>query len=620
MDTCSMSASRLNRTNKSGEITYALKVSYKGREKTRRMSLCRLGEDMQSRSTCYKVIYDDLLVLKIPSEPITDFSRYLKSIELERAVAGRLGPEVTCVSPSLSAILNKSPEFGNERGLNKEAWEKEIAVRLKQSPNLQRYLKVGGTFVLFMALSKDLFFDQVITRMHQYETRLRDAIAQSCDSSADIQAFENSFGRGKEALFFSLSNLQQSYVLAMDQLLLKYGRESHEIPDDQKKQWMFDQLAGKAMTGEHRNLPPGFVHDQHRVGKEVLLRQKNDITAFIKLVKLDIRKTAETRNRSIAGGIVSNLVELLYHLKEKGTAIRDMKPDNMFLVGDADDPDLLIASADRYSLGLIDLETSVSAKETEVLQQPILAGTPSFATPSHLFENAVLMHVFQDVPRTFYLQDWFAAIGLIYNVVTGRTLFEKTGKLLSEVVRVRSKACTKNEPLDGVLENASWVFWSAACAEFKEMMASNHLVLESISFSLDTTKRQMFVKEILSRLRFLSARIERYVSQQPFFESEKARKNILAAGSKKIEATLKKWQAEKDLREMPLETHSGVMHFLACIAHLKKCGEKLQQLRPILEAQTSEVNARQLISLLFRLVFSFMYRPEWSDRKHPECL
>jgi serine/threonine protein kinase len=275
--------------------------------------------------------------------------------------------------------------------------------------------------------------------MHQYEARLRDTIAQSCDSVADIPAFENSFGKGKEALFFRLTNLQQSYVLAMDQLLLKHGRESYEIPDDQKKQWMFDQLAGRTITGEHKNLPPGFVQDQNRVGKEVLLRQKKDITAFINLIKSDIRKTAENRNREIAGGIIRNLVKLMYCLKRKRAAIRDMKPDNMFLVGDTDDPDFLIASADQYSLGLIDLETSVSVEETEILQQPILAGTPSFATPSHLFENAVLMRVFQDVPRTFYLQDWFAAIGLIYHVVTGTTLFEKTGKLLPEVVRVRSK-------------------------------------------------------------------------------------------------------------------------------------------------------------------------------------
>ena len=617
---CSVSFNELKKLNKSDEITYELKVTYNGREKIRRMSLCRLGEDMQSRSTCYKVIYDDLLVLKIPPEPMTDFNQYLKSIELERAIAGRLGPEVPCVSPSLSAILDKSPEFKNDHGLKEEAWEKEITMKLKQTPNLQQYLRVGGTFVLFMGLSKDLFFDQIIIRMHQYEARFRDTIAKSSESLADMAAFENSFGRGKEALFISLTNLQQSYMLATDQLLLKHGKKTYEIPDFQKKQWMFDQLAGRILTGEHKNLPPGFVNDQIRVGKKILLRQQDDITALFNLIKWDIRKTTETRNRAIAGGIITNLVKLLYHLKRKGAAIRDMKPDNMFLVGDTDDPDLLMASADQYSLGLIDLETSVSVKETEILQQPILAGTPSFATPSHLFENAVLMHVFQDVSRTFYLQDWFAAIALIYHVVTGRTLFEKTGRLMSEVVRVRSKAYIRDEPLDVVLKNVSWVFWSAACAEFKEMMDSNHLGLESISLSLDTTKRQMLLDEILSRDRFLSARIERCVSQQTFFKGEKTQKNILAAGSKRIDATLKKWQAEKDRGKTPPETHSGVVDFLTCIAHLKKCSEKLQQLRPIFEAESSRVNAWQLVLLLFRLVFSFMYRPEWFDRKHPECL
>ena len=620
MDACSMSFNELKNINKSDEITYELKITYNGREKIRRMSLCRLGEDMQSRSTCYKVIYDDLLVLKIPPEPITDFSQYLKSIELERAIAGRLGPEVPCVSPSLSAILDKSPEFKNDSGLEKEAWEKEITLKLEQSPSLQQYLRVGGTFVLFMGLSKDLFFDQVIIRMHQYEARFRDTIAQSCESLADMAAFENSFGPGKEALFISLTNLQQNYLLAMDQLLLKHGKESYEIPDFQKKQWMFDQLAGRILTGEHKNLPPGFVNDQIRVGKKVLLRQQDDITTLFNLIKWDIRKTTATRNRAIAGGIISNLVKLLYHLRRKGTAIRDMKPDNMFLVGDTDDPDLLMASADQYSLGLIDLETSVSVSETEVPRQPILAGTPSFATPSHLFENAVLMHVFQDVPRTFYLQDWFAAIGIIYHVVTGRTLFEKTSKLLPEVVRVRSKAYIKDEPLDVVLKNASWVFWRAACAEFKEMMDPNRPAFESTSLSLDTTKRRMLVEEILSRDRVLSDRIEHFVSRQNFFKSEKNQKSILAAGPERIEATLKKWQAEKDRGKTHPETHSGVVNFLTCIAHLKKCSENLRQLRPVFEAQSSRVNAWQLVLLLFRLVFSFMYRPEWFDRKHPECL
>ena len=58
-------------------------------------------------------------------------------------------------------------------------------------------------------------------------------------------------------------------------------------------------------------------------------------------------------------------MELLFHLKEKNAAIRDLKPDNMFLVGDSDNPDTFLTSGENYSLGLIDLETSVNFEKNQ---------------------------------------------------------------------------------------------------------------------------------------------------------------------------------------------------------------------------------------------------------------
>ncbi len=104
-----MSARALAISKNSKEVTYELKVTRGGRDNTRRMSLCRLGDDVESRSACYKVIYDDLLVLKIPPEPLIDFDLYLERIDLERMTAQRLSPEVPCVGPSVTAILNKDP-------------------------------------------------------------------------------------------------------------------------------------------------------------------------------------------------------------------------------------------------------------------------------------------------------------------------------------------------------------------------------------------------------------------------------------------------------------------------------------------------------------------------------
>lgn len=561
-----MSARALTDPNNFGETTYELKVSHRGKTSSRRMSLCRLGDEAVSKSVCYKVIYDDLLVLKVPPEPVVDFDQYLQSIELERRISNRLSPEVACISPSLAAILKKNPAFRNDDDLPRDAYEKSIIHHLKQSPSLQRYLKIRGTFVLFMSLSKHLFFDQVISKMHRQGELLSDTIAGSIDTMGDIFAFEAAFGAGKDNLFFRFMDLQHHYLLSMDQLLRQHGKDSNDIPEYRKKQWMFDQLAGKNINNERYHLSEAFILDRKRVGKRIFSRQKKAITPFIQLIQSDIQNSRENRNRNIAGGIISNLVELLLHLKEKNAAIRDLKPDNMFLVGNSNNPDSFPSSAESYSLGLIDLETSVNFHKTEVLEQPILAGTPFFATPSHVFENDILEKVFGDAPRTLYLQDWFAAVGIIYNVVTGKTLFEKTGQLLWEVVRMRSKAITNDEPLEDVLKNTSWVFWHTACAEFREMMTSEASAFKNISLSLGTMEMDMLLEETRACEQLLPDQIEQCILDQSIFKGEKAHKSMHMAGAEKI----------------------------------------------------AGITAHHLICRMFRLVFFFMYRPEWSNRKHPE--
>ncbi|MCP4579380.1 MAG: hypothetical protein GY846_24165 [Deltaproteobacteria bacterium] len=613
-----MSAHALTEPENSKEITYELKVSHRGKTSSRRMSLCRLGDEVVSKSICYKVIYDDLLVLKVPPEPVLDFDQYLQSIELERRISNRLSPEVACVSPSLAAILKKNPEFRNDDDLPRDAYEKNITHRLKQSPSLQRYLKIKGTFVFFMSLSKHLFFDQVISKMHQQEELLRNTIASSLHTMDDILAFKTAFGEGKDDLFFSFVNLQHHYLLGMDQLLRQHNKDSNDIPEYRKKQWMFDQLAGNTINDERHQMSEAFILDRKRVGNRVFSQQKKVITQFIQLIQTEIQNTRENRNRNIAGGIISNFAELLFHLKEKDAAIRDLKPDNIFLVGDSDNPDIFLASAENYSLGLIDLETSVNFHKTDARKQPILAGTPFFATPSHVFENNILEEVFGDAPRTLYLQDWFAAVGIIYNVVTGKTLFKKTGQLLWEVVRVRSKAMTNDEPLEDVLKNTSWVFWHTACAEFKERMTSEQSVFKSLPLSLGAMERGMLLEETRACEQLLLDQIERCILDQSIFKGAEAHKRMHMAGAEKIAATLEKWRMGKDVPETTSEIRTNIMVFLRCLAHLKKCHRALSQLHPLFQEDYSEITAQHLIIQLFRLVFFFMYRPEWSNRKHPE--
>ena len=62
------------------EPVYDLRVKCGDNWKSRRMSIRQLGEQVESKSICYKVIYDDQLVVKIPPKPIDDFKKYLEFI------------------------------------------------------------------------------------------------------------------------------------------------------------------------------------------------------------------------------------------------------------------------------------------------------------------------------------------------------------------------------------------------------------------------------------------------------------------------------------------------------------------------------------------------------------
>jgi len=73
----------------SGEAQFAFKVKTRNGWQTRRMSMSALSSNIESMSVCYRATYDDNLVLKFPSSPITDFDYYLECVKKETRIAGR---------------------------------------------------------------------------------------------------------------------------------------------------------------------------------------------------------------------------------------------------------------------------------------------------------------------------------------------------------------------------------------------------------------------------------------------------------------------------------------------------------------------------------------------------
>lgn len=451
------------------DYIYELHVYLESENKyaSRRMTIATLGEGSGSKSKCFKVIYDNLIVVKIPPSPITDFDEYIGSVRAETRIAVQLAPKIEFVAPGVTAILKKIHAFPDGSALSPVELEKKYVEWLKENSEFQEYLKIEDAFVFFMDLSKYSFLSQVVDTIHNkkvFKRRIYEEIIGSHNLLWDILGFEGKYGSENLSICFDMNRIYSDYETKIRTLIKKHR---HFASAYEKQKWFLVYLAHNKVK-EEDGLPSGFISDLNLLLGKIIKENQKNISAYKKAIWNYISKTTFIQNKTKISGIITNLISLLASLKERGVAIRDLKPDNLFVVGDSERP------AKDYSLGLIDFETAVKFghpgmdKTHQKIEQPLLAGTPSYSTPSHLFKNRLLENVFDDLPRILYLQDWQASVGMIYNIVTGECLFENTKKVLSKITSAARKAAIKKRSLTDVFKKGSHIFWKNAVNEFKE--------------------------------------------------------------------------------------------------------------------------------------------------------
>lgn len=481
-----------------GESIYEFKIRYGSAWKSRRMSIEPLGEKVESKSRCYKVIYDDMLVIKIPPRPITDFEAYLNQINREHFIVRRIEKKIPCVYPEITAILKKVPIIRLPSYVLPEEAEKEYIDLLSKDTGLQDFLKIGEGFVFFMALSKYRFFNQVIEGLHHAVDHARNEIVKNGPQAiSDFMVFESMFGSRNDRIYFDMRALVESYGRKIEEALHNDGIEDY-IPDFQKQEWLFTHIAGLRPDIDPDDLPKGVFEHVERITKELTGDKKPVIEEFRKIVYRVSKNKHFYSNRGRMKGLVINLLDLLYRLKKRRVAIRDLKPDNMYVAAFLDGADHILANPDAYDLGLIDMETAVCFKPDRNgrIQQPLLAGTPSYATPSHIFGNKVLRTVYgEELPRIFYLQDMHAALVMIFKIVTGRALFVKAARLMMEISHIKKKNVQDFDDLLKVYKNTSRTFWKTAKTEFSEKLQKYRYRLENVDIELPWHLKKFLISE-----------------------------------------------------------------------------------------------------------------------------
>lgn len=613
--------SLLNRRSDDIEHVYELRVRRNKKWETRRMSVSRIGESSgtrtrSSKSVCFKVIFDDLLVIKIPPVPIKSYKEYIQSLSLEGRIAVKLDPKIEFVAPGVAALLKRIHQFDNADEYPPGMLEKRYLFWLKKNPRFRQYLKIGGVFVFFMDLSKYSFLSNVVETLHDpaiIQKRMQKDILNSHDFIWDVLGFEGKYGSNHLSVCFSLNKIFSEFETDISRLT-KHYESLPAISTYQRQDWFLTHLAGKYLDKKDISMKPDFIDSVNNMLCGIFEKNIKVVNSHREAVIEYIRETTFSRNKPLMSGLIANLLDLMAWLKEREVSIRDLKPDNLFVVGDSETNPLFLASVNDSSLGLIDFETAVdcklSLKKTE-LSQPMLAGTPTYSTPSHLFPNDLLKTFFPDLPHLFYLQDWQASIGMIYNVVTGECLFEKTRKTLPKIKKLAQEAFLKKKPLSDVFIRGSRLFWSYAAAELTEKLKQNRKNLKSVEVYIPENARKMFLHAMSVQIKKTANTLKKYVISQVIFNSSKNRKNLIQCPVENIRKYRKKWEEGKNKAKTPADVQRQIVKFLKNLEWLKVRIEEEQSVLARLRETDLSMTAYDLLQLIFQIVFKAMYKEKW---------
>ena len=552
---------------------YKLRVKIKGEWKSRAMTIGPLGDSSGRKSQCFYVIFDTHMVIKIPVEPIKDFSDYIQRIRYEGRIVGKLSPR-ECIIPNVSVIISKIKLLSIQNLPQDEIEEKYITF-VGSSPEYQNYLKIGDDFSFFMNLSKYYFLSHVMDQLQYVEDQILDVINADAGLILDCQEFENKYGQKNGWVCFELQKLFNQFDTDIRKLIT-HSDTPVSVDENQKKDWLFTHLAQQDITPHQLvGLPADSVSKIHSLLHKITEKESKIVSTYRKLAKEYAKLRIYYRNKPKLEGIITNLLVLLAWLGKNNVAMRDLKPDNLLVAGNPDNYPLFLSSAEEYAIGLIDLETAVDYRPSKNAspEQPQMGGTPAYATPSHFFQNEIIEDVYQDLPLILNIQDWYATTAIVYEVVTGRRLFQQTAGKITALVKDMQQDTEEEQPLVDIFREVNHTFWKRAVAEFKSKVTADIRWLKATDALIpDDMKTQM--------------------------------NNHLLGRKKRIEHRIKEIHGATDGSDMPPATPSDPS--IGELERLKKRSNDLSEWFRILEHSPPQVSVNDLLEIMFFIVLNVM--------------
>jgi hypothetical protein len=595
--------------------TYEMRILQENEWTTRRMSIGLLGQGGGSRSKCFYVIYDSHMVVKIPSAPITAFTAYNRQIGVENAIVARLAPR-ECIVPRVSVILQTVYSFPDGDQISAELLEKKYKHALEVNPFLQEYLKIGPSFAFFMDLAKHFFLSTTLDELHRGKINLVEEALLHPELLWDHDGFVCRYGEEADGV---CSAIQEVFGRAEKDLqaLVAASKIVDDVPLFQLKRWFLIHMAGERIDAQREELPAILIENINQCLAGVVKRFRPKVQNYRNALAGYIQETRFSRQRTMLESLATNTLDLLAWIRARGMALRDLKPENLFVAGNPDEYPYFLNDPQKFSIGLIDVETAVPIHATDQnkIPQPQLAGTPLYATPSHLFSNAVLAEIYGDVRTVLHLQDWFAAIAIVFKIFTGKHLFVQTARVFPEIINRLKMLDPTGPELEADVTAISRLFWNSATAEFQEALCRHEGILSRVEVQVPAD----FVSEIVTTLDQDSRRIQhtihQSVSEQSFFASDQKRRYLVEASADKI-GQMKTRLTQELTAFGDKEAHrEAALVFFRQLERLKHCHQRKLEAAAALKASAAPIAADQLLESMFQRVASFMYLPSWPNLK-----
>jgi serine/threonine protein kinase len=589
---------------------YELRVKCDDDWATRRMTIGPIGEDSGSRSTCYYVIYDDHMVIKVSPTPLTDFSKYIQSISNDNHIAKDLSPR-ECLIPRISVILKKIHPLQEGSRLPIELMEEKYTQLLEGNNELQNYLKIGDGFAYFMDLSKYFFLGHILQRTHNIEDKVAKEVSKHPGLLWNPVDFEARYGSQHADICDRLNPVYTSFHNRCYDLLQQHHIDG-TVSEFNIKEWFLICLSGRKLSAADFNTEKHIAAEMNAVVLKLFADKQQPVQDYQQMVRTFVITKNLQRHNSQISSMIINLLDLLYWLGEKKVAMRDLKPDNLLVAGNPSKFPQFLESSNMYSIGLIDVETAVSydISENKTIRQPPLGGTPSYATPSHQLKNDTIQNVYNDLPLILHLQDWYATLGMIYQAVTGERLFEKTARNLLNLKKTIRERSRKDGNPQAVLEDVSNSFWKMALAEFGMKTQKSEKKLRFISLIVGQESKEMLLGIITTTHQSVLKSVNDLILSQTTFTGDKIQKSLSVAPPLKIQQFKIKFEEGKG-QQLPPEEKDLVLKFLDDLAFLRRQSDQLVLTTRLLNKSVPIVSSFDLLKTMFTAILVHMHQNCW---------